>query len=590
MKKKQLIVLLLIVAMLSSILPVPRTKASDSGSGTNAMITHYTMVKKGSRLTDVTGNGHDATLVGFKDSDIIQEDSETRALSFTGDSSKYVKLPAGTFGDDETFTIEATFNTSTAANHWLYCLGTKEGKWPDVKNYVFLNPIQGGGTIRAGIKDSSSELTSQTGSINTGTYNTITTVFSDGLIDIYLNGAPVGKITHSYSVQSILAEGVADAADCIGYIGKSLYSPDPAFTGKLKDFKVYNYSLTAGEVAEKANQKLITHYTMAVGDNALLDTTGNGHDAPFVGFTGADFIDDNGSTVLNFTGDNSKYIAIPDSAVGDDETFTIETTFNTSTEANHWLYCLGAQVDVWPNVKNYVFLNPLQGGGSIRSGIKDSNAELLTQDGAINTAAYNTITTVFNEGKITLYINGTMTGTVPHTYNVQDIITVASGSAITAGGPSVIGYIGKSLYSPDPAFTGKLKDFKVYNYALTAEEIKGKTYTGGLSDAETIALAKEALIIPNADDIRGNITLPTTSEEGAIITWHSSDESVISVNEAMNTGYDNTPAGVVTRQAADTKVTLTATITSGSESDTKSIEVTVIKKPVEIQESDYTDY
>ncbi|GEM_PF-973707 len=63
--------------------------------------------------------------------------------------------------------------------------------------------------------------------------------------------------------------------------------------------------------------------------------------------------------------------------------------------------------------------------------------------------------------------------------------------------------------------------------------------------------------------VRGDITLPTTLN-GATVSWSSSAVGVIS------------NAGVVTQQATDTNVTLTATITAGSYTLTKTFPVTVL--------------
>ncbi len=335
---------------------------------------------------------------------------------------------------------------------------------------------------------------------------------------------------------------------------------------------------------------LITHYTMENAGNKLTDVSGNGHDATLVGFESTDFMEENGSTVLSFTGDKAKYAKLPDGAVGDDETFTIEATFNTSTKANHWLYCLGTKENKWPDVKNYVFCNPRQGNGTMRYGIKDSNDEKLNETGSINTSTYNIVTAAFSDGMIDLYMNGKSVGSIAHTYKVQDIIQTASGAAITASGPAIIGYIGKSLYTPDPAFKGKVSEFKVYNYTLSAQEVAEKFGKIELTDTEIVDLAKKTLTIPNANDIRGNITLPDSTKEGAKITWQTSDSTVISVSKKTNTGYDDTPGGVVTRQVANKEVTITATITSGSVTDSKEIKVTVKAKPVTIKDSEYTDY
>lgn len=75
------------------------------------------------------------------------------------------------------------------------------------------------------------------------------------------------------------------------------------------------------------------------------------------------------------------------------------------------------------------------------------------------------------------------------------------------------------------------------------------------------------------------------------IAWKSSDEKVISTKVTENAGYDDTPAGVVTRQDEDTKVTLTATFSKDGEEDvTKNYDVTVKAKAEEVTEDDYVGY
>lgn len=125
---------------------------------------------------------------------------------------------------------------------------------------------------------------------------------------------------------------------------------------------------------------------------------------------------------------------------------------------------------------------------------------------------------------------------------------------------------------------------------LTATATKGsatatKDFTVRLISGNQAEI--DALVIPNADNIRGNITLPTVGENGSPITWESSNEAVISTKEVANSGYDKTPAGVVTRQDTDTNVTLTATFTQGTEQKTKEIPVTVKAKPVIGEKTDY---
>ncbi len=94
----------------------------------------------------------------------------------------------------------------------------------------------------------------------------------------------------------------------------------------------------------------------------------------------------------------------------------------------------------------------------------------------------------------------------------------------------------------------------------------------------------DALAIPGAEAIRGNITL-LDALDGASIAWKSSDPAVIT-DEAI----DGKAAGVVTRGAEDQKVILTATVTLGAETAAKDIEVTVKAAPAPLGEDDFAGY
>ncbi|WP_171682917.1 family 43 glycosylhydrolase [Paenibacillus planticolens] len=135
---------------------------------------------------------------------------------------------------------------------------------------------------------------------------------------------------------------------------------------------------------------------------------------------------------------------------------------------------------------------------------------------------------------------------------------------------------------------------------LTATIAKGaasatKTFTVTVKSSDvatTRFLQEEAakLAVRDADAIRGNITLPLTSDKGAAITWTSDKPDVINANESVNENYDNTPPGVLTRQAVDTQVTLTATLSYSGKSYEKKIPVTVKAKPKALTPADMKEY
>ncbi|MFH0976300.1 MAG: immunoglobulin-like domain-containing protein [Spirochaetota bacterium] len=105
----------------------------------------------------------------------------------------------------------------------------------------------------------------------------------------------------------------------------------------------------------------------------------------------------------------------------------------------------------------------------------------------------------------------------------------------------------------------------------------GKTGNPGipLTDDESVVADLSALAISfgsgeSAGNIKQNITLPTTGSNGTTITWATTDSDSLTIG------------GIVTRPAytaGNASVTLTATITKNSTSDTKIFNLTVIKNP-----------
>lgn len=88
-------------------------------------------------------------------------------------------------------------------------------------------------------------------------------------------------------------------------------------------------------------------------------------------------------------------------------------------------------------------------------------------------------------------------------------------------------------------------------------------------------------LMHNKDNIRGNITLPekTGNDDEISVEWTSSNTEVIT-DKATGTKQEF-PAGVVTRQSEDTKVTLTAKMNYKDKSEERDIEVVVKSKPAD---------
>lgn len=87
------------------------------------------------------------------------------------------------------------------------------------------------------------------------------------------------------------------------------------------------------------------------------------------------------------------------------------------------------------------------------------------------------------------------------------------------------------------------------------------------SDASKVAADKAALDLGDTSAVSKNLTLPTTGDNGSQITWATSDASVIETD------------GTIHQDDEAKTATLTATLTLGNVSDTKTFDVTVAAVP-----------
>lgn len=283
-RTKRIAAWILSAVMAVSLLPALPARAEENPPQDAKMelVASYDMSHKDGVLKDQSGNGNDAPYSGFAEENFVVEDGEN-VLNFEGKKEQYVTLPAGLI-EKEAFAIEAVFQAKAEGNSWLFCLGTKVNKWPNVKNYAFFCPAQGNnnngkqGNVRTGIKDGSSELLlDESMKLDLNQYHTVRYEFQQGLLKVSVDGNLVGERETGYSIQEILKNGTE--GDAMGYIGKSLYSPDPTFKGNLKSFKILAETKDhsdAGKLAE-AKEALNLPYnetTQPVYGNITLPSTG----------------------------------------------------------------------------------------------------------------------------------------------------------------------------------------------------------------------------------------------------------------------------------------------------------------------------
>ncbi|SPO05507.1 related to putative arabinase [Cephalotrichum gorgonifer] len=297
--------------------------------------------------------------------------------------------------------------------------------------------------------------------------------------------------------------------------------------------------LFLGALARAAQGRLILHYPLTettAPDSTILDTSGNANDGILLGspqLTGA-----NG---LRLDGVDD-HVALPNDLMRDLTSLTASTQVLIRSEqaGNYFIFGLGVTSNGIGN--GYVFAT----GNPFRAAISAGNWELEAES---KTAAdlprdvWKTVTYTLDSasGAAALYLDGEKVAGLTNNNKV-----VAPGTI--GGGSTPNNYIGRSQYEADNFLAGSIRDFRIYDTALTEEEIQGL-----LPDEATRAdSALAALSVTNADDIRGNIFLPDAID-GFPLTWASSDPAAVSTT------------GIVARRDTDVEVTLTATISQGAE-------------------------
>jgi beta-xylosidase len=161
----------------------------------------------------------------------------------------------------------------------------------------------------------------------------------------------------------------------------------------------------------------------------------------------------------------------------------------------------------------------------------------------------------------------TQAGTTGTLY--EDGVQVGQSTGVTVL-PSAIGngttthnVLGESNYATDNTLKGKVRNFRIYSRALSATEVADIS----LTDANRVASDEQALTLGDLSAVTGDLALPAAGPFGSAAAWASSDPSVIATT------------GAVTRPGAGSDpvdVTLTATLTRGSSSATKTFEATVL--------------
>ena len=232
--------------------------------------------------------------------------------------------------------------------------------------------------------------------------------------------------------------------------------------------QAYNISGESNKITTKTldGNALVGHWMgMSFDDN----TENKLHAVPY----GVTLTTNEEKTAFSFDGADD-YLKLP-YHVGDMQQMTFAAWVKGgSTTAWQRIFDFGNGED------EYLFLTPTNGSVMRFEIKKDGVTQGLNAKAALGTGKWKHVALTIAPNKVTIYIDGQES---------------ASSTSITLRPSDIaptLSYLGRSQFIADPAFKGYMSNVRIYNYALTANEVKALTSTAVMP--EDIAAATSSAI------------------------------------------------------------------------------------------------
>ncbi|NNN29154.1 LamG domain-containing protein [Streptomyces sp. S3(2020)] len=205
---------------------------------TNGLLLRYKLDEtSGTVAHDVSGQGRDGTVNG------TATWKGAEGLDFNG-TNTYVKMPNNIMAGLSSITVafDVWIDRAMAKPYFLYGLGNSSGS--SGNGYLFST----GNQFRTGVTMSNSAAEQQTRpgtsyQLARGMWKHVTYTQTGNTGILYENGVEKARNTNVTITPGAIGGGTTTA----NYLGRSLYSSDLYFKGRMRDFRVYNRALSASE-------------------------------------------------------------------------------------------------------------------------------------------------------------------------------------------------------------------------------------------------------------------------------------------------------------------------------------------------------
>ena len=295
---------------------------------------------------------------------------------------------------------------------------------------------------------------------------------------------------------------------------------------------------TTGSTPIPASDLVAWYKLTDVTSQTLLDSSGNGNN----GWFPWDAPTTSGPTTGTCMNGITNYADLPSTLLSGLNSITVSIdvqnpSFVGSEDNTYSLYSLGRTSLTGLGPAGYLYATTAP---YVHAGITltDNTAEQVTgsNTATVPNSGWHEITYTYNSSNnaASLYLDGSLVATNPNQ-------TIKPSTLAT---PLPFNTLGAGSNTADGEYTGCMKNFRIYNTALSADQVV-TLLNASQANANTDAAG---LSVQDLNDVRGDLYLPTNLADGAAVSWSSSNTQVID------------PTGIVHRQAANTSVALTATV------------------------------
>jgi len=198
--------------------------------------------------------------------------------------------------------------------------------------------------------------------------------------------------------------------------------------------------------------------------NVLTDSSGHGHDGTLVtgagGSPGYSFAAGKVGKALTLNDASKGYVALPAGLLAEACEATLATWVYINGDNNAWarIWDFGSGTHAYMFLTRITNLDEVARFGITTSG--NTHEELVKGQTAVPFRQWTHVAVVLGSAGVTLYFDGGVVGSNPS-------ITIRPADL----GSTTSNYIGRSQFSVDPYLNGSVDEFRIYNRALSPEEI-----------------------------------------------------------------------------------------------------------------------